>query len=326
MNDRSPPVQKDGKFEIARAILSETIRPNVKEVDVCFTDFNASHLDLLEEDSWKNARHGLFSLVDRSLPTSVDSFGIKNQLEKLAFIHFCFGREMVPLYIAYADTLINMVQRRTLLVNGKEIKPLIIFEGRDSLPFLKTFSARHGFKKDNDWLYSPSSRGALGFTTSKTNDEHSEKELKDLIRFYRQHDLFNRPLIFADFGFNGTLPRIQRLMLEDAGYEFKYGMDVLLAFQEGARSAADLLSENGFLSSRRNARREKRDSDLKKNVYGLMNFLDANSEFEKVQLLQADNRFLTSLQEMGSYIKQFRPNGFGQIDKPAHSLFLQYMN
>lgn len=303
--------------QVQRNTIEDSIndnRPRSEVIGSCFLKVSEQHNDLYEQKSWIVAREGLYVLIDRALQSKILAPELLNDFESLAFIYFCLARDMSPLYVSFANKLQGLFDDRILKIGRSHsrqiVHPKIIFEGRDSLPFLVAYNALYGTGKQKNWVYAPSSRITLQNTLRNTKNQKSEDETNHVAQFYKQHDLFNHPLIFADFGAHGTLPRVQRLMLEKSGYKFRYGMDVLVAIKDTYKSASKCFEEEGIFSPIRNARRDMRDKTLVKSVYGLLNNLDPQGAGK----ITEDNvNKIISLQEMGSYIKELRPNGFGSI-------------
>ncbi|MBI2600459.1 hypothetical protein HYW42_00745 [Candidatus Daviesbacteria bacterium] len=276
---------------------------------------NSDRKEALVGDDYQRVVGYIPFLARKAMPRGYSvSPDLTLQLNFLAGIYYQAGQRLAPFYASVADWIdgIKDVDQKT----GQKKEPIFIFEGRDSLGFLIAYSKRH----DSKWLYSPSSRGALyaHLAPRELYPNQKSDERRDLRDFYLRNGLANKAAYFVDFGFRGTLPREQQLILAQDNQSRPAGITILLVAyftQDGSGNPYGLLPDANTPSLKSIDR-----ANLDRTISYFYNCIKAGLSLDFYKTVSAhefhpDTLFLKTLQELPAYIKEARQDGFARREK-----------
>jgi hypothetical protein len=247
----------------------------------------------------------------------------KAMIEAVAKVYYGLGEQLAPFYVGMVDWVHKKIQELEQ-VHAGQLDPVIVFEGRDSLAFLATYAKLHP-KDGYKWMYSRGNRRSLnGFYTfkdGKKRQELADQQKEDVLDWYGRKELAGKDVFFVDFGFAGTLPRLERMILADEEADAPRNVVVFLALLMNERDTN--LFDKGKLDGRVFAKSEKELDAVdkakgRKNLIGYLNTksFSNTADFDFITWgKESDSNFLKVLQELGSYIRESRDQAFKPIDQ-----------
>ncbi len=135
------------------------------------------------------------------------------RLNETADVFFTIAQHMPGLYLDFARDMIE--KTKELGIDLDDPKLVYLFSGRDSFPFLmgyRELEKRRGL--DVKDIYAPFNR--VGFQKFFGTRENEIEFLKDLEHFYSENGIDKSRMLVVDFGFIGSLERINQIILPDS--------------------------------------------------------------------------------------------------------------
>lgn len=307
-------MERSGRRE---AILAEGRLKLTQDFPRCSEEEHRSIMDELGEIRNKAGfdKAQLFlleHLATTALPKNEVAADLQKELSRWSEIFFRLGETLYPFYDGMAEFVHGNISDGA--AEKKVSDPKIIFEGRDSLPFLVAYTKRYG--KKIPWMYSPVSRALFAANYhGETAAGQIATEQQHVVDFYKRNDLANKDLFFVDFGFGGTLPRLQQLILEYHGADHPKSVQIFLAVRANNKLVLNYFQPASFPSL--DPVKIKNMNALDENMARLGNtekmagFINEGLQFFKVDAVNVagnvgttDHSYFKFLQEIGSYTKE----------------------
>ena len=227
----------------------------------------------------------------------------RQELKQVGESFYQLGKIAAPFYVGFADWLDRRVGGRGTM----------IFHGRDSLGFMAAYTRRYPVRKT---VYSRGNRTATDLFYEGQKRVSKEELLgvrQQIAEFYLKNGLLGCPLNFVDFGFAGSLARLECLLVASLGRPLgQISINLGVYFDNNRTSLVDKLKRNlpfdtlGWKTI---------DQQLLRQTAGYVNdFVGRGKEvpgFDDVGTHhQANQAFWDWLQGLGSYILERRMDAF----------------
>jgi len=291
--------QREGILASAREKLTKGFEAGKKlEIHDAISELGESD----NKEVYEKMANNLPELIRKALPGSfVLSPELRKEIKGISEVYFRLGEKMAPLYTAFADWIHEKI--------GAKENAVIIFEGRDSLGFLIAYKRRYE-GNGTKCLFAPTSRAAvISHYIDETQTGQTEKEQDRVVDFYKLKELAGKNLYFVDFGFRGTIPRLEQLILEEYEQPRPKRINVLL-FKK--RKSPVMYGESSPMRDKafkKLGKTELNQIDEKnlKNVEGFLDGAEASGGHLNISPdSEEGDDFYMVLQELASYIKEAR--------------------
>lgn len=320
----------DGRIAAARKEILDENRTDITSELFKDEDFKAStdslHSSLrvsseqISDDEEAKLRHiqeKTRDLVSNTTFIHLDTES-KEKLDQISEIFFHLGKEALPIYASYVANIKPFLEHI-----GYTQNPALLYSGRDSFPFMLSAKERDELRGIHQ-VYAPFNR----LNSRQLFDKESKQRMKfisDIRDFYKKNDIFDAQLVISDFGFNGTIERLHRVLLYPEGglhqmhhFVFSKGTYNDPRFEANLKKVATL----GFDTSI--------DAAYKANVYGYQSAVSNRIEDDDFSYIAGHSErsaepswhqevypFLHFLQEIGSGVNESRQDSLRRGDEKA---------
>ncbi len=275
--------------------------------------------EIKNKNAYEKTADKLSGLIKKALPDDfIFALEQRNEIENISEIYFRLGEKMAPLYIAFADWIYKQIEEKENAV--------IVFEGRDSLGFFIAYKRRHG-DKGVKCLYAPISRATvLSHYINEDKEGQTEKEQERIVDFYKRKELAEKNIYFVDFGFRGTLPRLEQLILKEREQPQPKDVRILLFIK---KNSPVMHTEKGQMRDKafkklNKTELNKIDEDNLKKVEGFLNSAESiGNSLDIAPGSDEGDDFYMTLQELASYIMEAREDSLASFnDRMPHKTSL----
>lgn len=332
-------LKDDPEGKISQARLSalqsgrQQLTSELTQNNLFASDLHQAHIEAIsQQDSLSSFALNKLSQIKTRLPfLSERVLGQKlsdEEIEKLHLaeisdIFFNFANVISPMYLGFAKELVGFGQEIHDQDAGRDV--VFLFDGRDSFPFLLGFNQLINTSDAPDWMqirYAPFNR--LMFRRFFGAEDSRPAFIEDLENFYDKEDLNGNHVVAVDFGFIGSLERINQIVLDPDKRPASINHMLFSTFKKS--------TPPWFLASL-----EQMGYDItpdaehvEYHIQGYANRLQArNQDLELANIMTGDNptgvdwrphlnHFLLFLQELGAGLNESREDSLHKRDERAY--------
>lgn len=236
-----------------------------------------------------------------------------DQINKIISVVLHLSEEMTPFYKQYVQWVYEYIKDTI----HKDSSLQILFSGRDSYPFFLAALQHSELKKFKENIHHVLfNRGNIIHLYKRCYDKKlADLERKNVINYYKKHDLVSKNIIVCDFGFFGTLERTHKIILNKLNDDLKINLLGHFLVVKANRNPKDIsvfdkaIDRRSFLSKDR-SRLQREDEIYHSKIKGFLNENTIPSlcylADHNTYLNSEDKPFIYWLQEIGSGIVESR--------------------